>query len=96
METTPTILNRVKKKILSMHKQLHAVEAENQKLREGMLSRKEISNKQEERISVLQNELETLKLAKSLGTEGVADKGAKNKINEMVKEIDRCIALLND
>ena len=96
MEQTPELLNRVKKKILAMNKQLRASETENQKLRETVIARKEMAEKQAERIHALQSELETVKVAKAYSSEDRVDKGAKGKINEMVKEIDRCIALLND
>lgn len=43
----------------------------------------------------LEEEHERLKLAKALVSTG-ADKAAmKHRVNEMVREIDRCIALLN-
>lgn len=43
----------------------------------------------------LEEKLKTLQIAKSVDLED--DKGAlKQKINDYIKEIDRCIALLND
>ncbi len=48
----------------------------------------------DERITELEKELEMIKMAKSIGGEG-KNLEARSKINEMVKEIDRCIAMLN-
>ncbi|NND94946.1 MAG: hypothetical protein HKN45_08770 [Flavobacteriales bacterium] len=47
-------------------------------------------------VSRKAGEIETLKLAKAYQEGDMADPEAKAKINEMVKEIDRCIALLNN
>jgi len=42
------------------------------------------------------SQVETLKLAKAYQNGDGGDKESRLKINEMVKEIDRCIALLNN
>jgi predicted nuclease with TOPRIM domain len=44
----------------------------------------------------LNRELESMELALAVTGDGAVDKKAKTRITEMVKEIDRCIALLND
>jgi chromosome segregation ATPase len=44
----------------------------------------------------LNRELESMELAFAVSGDGAVDKKAKTRITEMVKEIDRCIALLND
>lgn len=56
---------------------------------------KKLNFKQEE-ICKLENKYKVLKMAKSL--EGVSNENrdVKLKINEMVREIDKCIALLNN
>lgn len=58
---------------------------------------KKISIQQEE-VKDLNEKLKMLKLAKSMGGEETpSDKTElKRKINEYIKEIDRCIALIND
>lgn len=49
-------------------------------------------------IQELQEKMQMLKLAKSIGTEETKEEKTdlKRKINEYIKEIDRCIALLNE
>jgi len=59
----------------------------------GDLSEK-LEKKQEE-IEVLQEENGKLKMANSLTGSGNGGKEVKLKINELVREIDKCIALLN-
>ena len=49
-----------------------------------------------EEIVKLQEQIKLLKLAKQLDGEGVdKTKEVKMKINEMLREIDKCIALMN-
>ena len=44
----------------------------------------------------LTRELEAMELAVAISGDGAMDKKARSRITDMVKEIDRCIALLND
>ena len=48
---------------------------------------------QENRL--LEQKYENLKLAKMLGASDDENKDAKNRIQKLVREIDKCIALLN-
>jgi len=50
--------------------------------------------KEEENLS-LETKLNTLKLAKSISGENNDMQDAKVKVNNLVREIDKCIALLN-
>lgn len=61
--------------------------AENEELQNTILEKNQIINK-------LKDELQKVKLARSIESdEGSSD--AKLKINELVREIDKCIGLLN-
>ena len=52
---------------------------------------------QQNKINNLSEQLKTLKLAQSLAGSGDQDtRQAKMKINEYIKEIDKCLALLNN
>jgi len=46
-------------------------------------------------MEVLESKYQTLKLAKTLASSPEDVKNAKLQVNRMVREIDRCIALLN-
>ncbi len=54
----------------------------------------ELSRKKE-RISELEEELKVAKTAGAIQKNGAEVAEAKGRINEMVREIDKCIALLN-
>ena len=49
----------------------------------------------EEQLDSLQKEHEALKVAVAMGTAESSSTDAKKKINELVREIDKCMALLN-
>jgi hypothetical protein len=60
-------------------------------------------NEERKTIEELNNKIKMLKLAKSMGSdENPSDAGKekntelKRKINEYIKEVDKCIALLNE
>ncbi len=91
------ILEGIKKKIKELHQLQVALKEENARLRSDLNQNKEHLTAEKERVRRLESEIETVKLAKAYqeGEQGVS-KEARAKINAMVKEIDRCIALLND
>ena len=64
-----------------------------------LLNENEILNQKnqekDKRIIVLENELMQLKIAKALIGSEEDSHEAKQKINRIVREIDKCIALLN-
>lgn len=60
----------------------------NDKLEKMLLER-------EAELKELENKYETLKITGALLGEGEAGQEAKRKINELVREIDKCIALLD-
>lgn len=56
---------------------------------------KNIIQKREERIKELEIKYERVKLSGALLGEGENAGEARKKINELVREIDRCVALIN-
>jgi len=50
---------------------------------------------QQDQIKELHGQIEMLKMAKSLAVADGETTDAKLKINELVREIDKCISLLN-
>ncbi|MFC2111541.1 hypothetical protein ACFLQ5_03730 [Bacteroidota bacterium] len=69
-------------------------ENENSKLLNDISELKKIINKQKLDINKLEENNKVLKIAKSIDTGGESV-NAKQKINELVREVDKCIALLN-
>ena len=81
-------------KLLTQHSECKEANAdlrdENERL-ESLLSERE------QEIEDLQNKIKILKLAKNISGEETGEKTElKRKINEYIREIDRCIAMLND
>ncbi len=79
-------------KLISLYKE---VIAENNSLKEEkqhLVNRIEDKSK---KLSELELKYEKLKLAKSLEEAGESSNEAKLKVNRIVREIDKCIALLN-
>lgn len=57
--------------------------------------KKQLSD-QKVKLLELEQRNKALKLARSLGEDGQKNTDLKLKINELVKEIDKCIALVNN
>lgn len=73
----------------------HQLETEKQQLEQTILSLKQEIEKLEQEKSELGRKHEQLKMASHI-LSGVDEKReAKQKINKLVREIDKCIALLN-
>jgi chromosome segregation ATPase len=86
-----TLKDKVKK-LLSLYNNL---KAENKELKKQTEEYKtQIKNKEAE-LDFLKNKYNKLKLAKSLLASTGDSHDAKIKINRIVREIDKCIALLN-
>ena len=79
------------KRLIELHLEIKEKLRQNQNENEEL---KNINEQQKEIINDLKEKIKLLKIAKSTEKqEGAAD--ARLKINEMVREIDKCIGLLN-
>lgn len=88
---TTDIENKIKK-IVDLQSQL---KKENNHLIQEVHDLKKIVENQNVIIGNLENNLKILKIAKTLN-KGKDNQQAKLKINELVREIEKCIALLNN
>jgi len=90
--TTIARLNANIEQLMKAHGE--AVEAENRRKTENnqLLTKIEEQKKQ---LSELTEKNKIIKLAKSLSDSDEHSSDTKLKINELVREVDRCIALLN-
>ncbi len=86
-----TLKDKVKK-LLSLYNNLKAENVELKKQADAV--KIQLKNKDSE-IEFLKNKYNKLKLAKSLSASTDDSHDAKIKINRIVREIDKCIALLN-
>lgn len=72
-----------------------ALKSQNEQLKQELETAKSRLQAQEMRIAALSEEVNRIKLAKTVVTASGDKAEMKFKVNEMVKEIDKCIALLN-
>ena len=95
---TPELENVIKnlKSKIEIFKNLHskAIEENNQLKEEISGLSSEIENKEKENKQ-LEKKYESLKLAKVIATSSTDAHDAKIKLNRIVREIDKCISLLN-
>lgn len=70
--------------------------AEIKKLKNDLNDMRETIENQKKTISDLEERYKVVKLAKSISGENGESRELKYKINELVREIDKCMALLNN
>jgi len=96
MEKEISALNEIRSFIKSLKEKLNSKIQENNKLNQDILSAGEEITHLKTKISDLNENVKMLKLASQIdGNEVGSTKDVKLMINEMVREIDKCIALLN-
>jgi predicted nuclease with TOPRIM domain len=96
MEKEIFALSEIRSFIKSLKEKLNSKIQENNKLNEDILSAGEEITHLKTKISDLNENVKMLKLASQIdGNEVGSTKDVKLMINEMVREIDKCIALLN-
>lgn len=95
-------IQRIDDKLHLLLKKLQQVQAENVLLKEQLQEQEETLAARDETIATLENKLHLAKMA--VATQGTPSsreddeefrKEMRSKINDYIKEIDRCIALLN-
>jgi biopolymer transport protein ExbB/TolQ len=95
-------IQRIDDKLHLLLKKLQQVQAENVLLKEQLQAQEETLAARDETIGILENKLHLAKMA--VATQGTPSsreddeefrKEMRSKINDYIKEIDRCIALLN-
>ena len=96
MEKEISAVNEIRSFIKSLKEKVNSKIQENNKLNEDILSAGEEITHLKTKISDLNENVKMLKLASQIdGNEVGSTKDVKLMINEMVREIDKCIALLN-
>ncbi|MBN1185985.1 MAG: hypothetical protein JXB49_27130 [Bacteroidales bacterium] len=95
MEEENQIINTLREKIQMIITSIEDVKSKNKLLEEeNVLLKGEIANQKKELDKTSKN-LDTIKLAKAVKSSPEDSHDAKIKINRIVREIDKCIALLN-
>ncbi len=88
-------LKILNKKLDELFNSYNNLKTENAELKTGREELKQELHNRDARIKELENKYERIKLAGALLGEGGNAAEAKKKITELVREIDRCVALLN-
>ncbi len=89
------ILEGIRSKIRTVKDRLDAQVDENRRLREHNEDLRQMVQEKQVMIEELEEKNQQLTLAKSLLADGESAQDARIKINRIVREIDKCIALLN-
>jgi archaellum component FlaC len=99
--TTPTMeplqehIRRIQEKLQQLVKQYSALQKENEKLSLQLSLLKEKESIQHQQIDELNQQVSLLKAAKS-GMSEEDKKDFEKRINQYLKEIDKCIAMLQE
>ncbi|HEY8958958.1 hypothetical protein [Chitinophaga sp.] len=94
-------IQRVEERLHLLVKKLQQVQAENALLKEEVSIQQQELQRQQQAVQGLEERLQLMKIASTAqgGTTIAEDEAFKKeirgKINDYIKEIDRCIALLN-
>jgi len=89
------LLLEFKLKVKQMIAKHENIKQEKEQLRGKIESLEETINHLRQENSLLEQKYENVKLAKMLVASDDDNKDAKSKIQKLVREIDKCIALLN-
>ena len=96
MDKEISAINDIRVFINNLKDELNLKNHENSKIKENILSKEQEISALNTNITVLNDQLKMLKLASQLdGNEVGSTTDVKLMINEMVREIDKCIALIN-
>lgn len=90
------ILGTLRSRIKELMKFLEDERNESKKLKDENRHLLQLKAQHEKRINELEHKNNTLKIAKSMAMDGEEVHDARIKVNRMVREIDKCIALLNN
>jgi len=93
MKDLSVLVSSLRKKTEKLIEKHQSILLKNNILSEEILKLKEELAQKNQQIDAVENKLNLLKLAKGVGNESTKD--VKLKINEMVREIDKCIAKIS-
>ena len=88
-------IDRLQNKLERLVSKHHEIKSANQQLKKKLLSLQEQFEKEQQCVLELNEKNKILKLSVSLQGDEQDTQAAKQRINELVREVDKCIALLN-
>ena len=89
------LLNDLKTNIQQLFREFGLLEAEKEQLRQDVAVLKNEIELLKQEIETTNNDNEKWKIANRILSKSDENREAKQKINKLIREIDKCIALLN-
>ena len=89
-------LDRLKKNVGQLIAKLETSESNEKQLAAELLESEENLAKTKNKLEDLQKQIENLQLAEAFRASSENTQEAKAKIGKLIREIDKCISLLND
>jgi hypothetical protein len=90
------IIKNLNEHIREIISKFEKVSSDNFALKEELLACKNELDIKNNKIKEIEKRIEEIQVAKAFAVSSTDTKEAKQKINKIVKEIDKCISLLND
>ena len=94
MKLSDELITQIEKKVELLVSQLDNLKSENELLTNQIKDLEKIINKKNIELESLTKKIETIKISKTI-EDGQEKVEVKKKINEILREIDRCVGLLN-
>ena len=95
MEDVELKISAIETKVGKLLDRQHSLLSKNNSLSQENEDLKALVSKQKDIVSELENKIKMLKIAKNLEQSELGNTEVKRKITEFIKDIDKCIALLN-
>ena len=96
MQNLSTRLSEIRIKVEKLVEENRLLKNENESMRDRIEGLERTVELQKNTLSELTEQNKLIKLAKKLNPEDSDTEEIKNKVNELIREIDRCIDLLNE
>ncbi len=94
MEQAKVLVSKINEQVLELLGRHRAMKEENAELKNRNADLLDTIEKQEKEIELLKEQIVKLKITRSL-TDKEGSTEVKAKIDEMLREIDKCVGLLN-
>ncbi|MEI6577055.1 MAG: hypothetical protein WCO63_12835 [Bacteroidota bacterium] len=94
MTESNELIDSIQQKVKALISQCSTVQKEHKKMQDLINKKEAIIIEQKQNIKQLEDKITILKITKSL-EKGKENSDARRRINEMIKEIDKCIGLIN-
>jgi predicted nuclease with TOPRIM domain len=89
------LLESIQKKLVQLQEKQGKLEEKNSSLQNELTAIKLRNSELLKQMEEKEESFKTLRLARKMAGDNTDTQGVKRQINELVKEIDKCVALLN-